>query len=156
MRVIKDVLGSFKLGLPLGNLTSQLFGNIYMNEFDRYVLKLLRVGLYVRYADDFVIISRNKDWLRELIPKIDDFLKERLNLELHRDKISVKTITSGVDFLGWVNFQDHRVLRTKTKRRMMAKLNKASKSSVASYLGLLKHGNAHKLSDVVKEKFMLS
>jgi len=138
-------------GLPLGNLTSQLFVNIYMNEFDQFAKHKLRVKYYIRYADDFVILSQDKDWLYELVIKIGDFLSEELRLKLHPDKIFIKTISSGVDFLGWVHFPDHRVLRTATKRRMIGKL-KSNKSveAISSYLGLLKHGNTYKIKRWMK------
>lgn len=133
-------------GLPLGNLTSQLLVNIYMNEFDQFVKHKLKAKFYIRYADDFVILSHDKDWLLEILPKIGDFLSEILQLELHPEKIFIKTIHSGVDFLGWVHFSDHRVLRTTTKRRMIKKLQTNKKPEIiASYLGLLKHGNTYKI-----------
>ena len=133
-------------GLPLGNLTSQLFVNIYMNEFDQFVKHGFRIKYYIRYADDFVILSQDKAWLEETLPKIGDFLTERLKLELHPDKVSIKTISSGVDFMGWVHFPKHRILRASTRRRMMGrlKINK-SKETLNSYLGLLKHGNTYKI-----------
>ena len=109
-------------GLPLGNLTSQLLVNIYMNEFDQFMEHKLKVKYYIRYADDFVVLSDSKNYLENLLPKINDFLDESLKLSLHPDKIFIKTIASGVDFLGWVHFPKHRVLRTTTKRRMLKKL----------------------------------
>lgn len=135
-------------GLPLGNLTSQLFVNIYMNEFDQFVKHRLKAKYYIRYADDFVVLSQDKSWLGELLFRIGDFLEERLKLSLHSDKLFIKTIFSGVDFLGWVHFSDHRVLRTATKRRMFNKLeiNRKPKTA-ASYLGLLKHGNTYKIKN---------
>ena len=134
-------------GLPLGNLTSQLLVNIYMNEFDQFVKHKLKAKYYIRYADDFVILSHDKAGLARLIPLIQKFLRERLKLTLHPDKVFIKTITSGVDFLGFVHFADHRVLRTSTKRRMLRRLNGTPKEeTIASYLGLLKHGNAYRLS----------
>ena len=133
-------------GLPLGNLTSQLFVNIYMNEFDQYIKHSLKVKYYIRYADDFVIISKDKSWLEELLPKIGGLLSERLKLSLHPDKVYIKTLASGVDFLGWVHFPNYRILRTTTKRRMLKNLSYNPKTeSLNSYLGLLKHGNAFKL-----------
>ena len=151
MDIVDEVLESFKRGLPLGNLTSQLFGNVYMNELDKYVQHVLKVRSYIRYADDFVILSRNKAWLEELLPPIGDFLKEQLALELHADKILIKTISSGVDFLGWVNFHNYRVLRAKTKRRLIKAIkNNPSLATKNSYLGLLKHGNSHKLRTMLE------
>ncbi|OGN14877.1 MAG: hypothetical protein A3J47_02655 [Candidatus Yanofskybacteria bacterium RIFCSPHIGHO2_02_FULL_43_22] len=138
-------------GLPLGNLTSQLFVNIYMNEFDQFVKHGLKVKHYIRYADDFVVFSHDKTWLEELLPRIADFLKERLKLQIHPDKIYLKTLASGVDFLGWVHFPDHRTLRTTTKRRMFKKIKENSKpETVNSYLGLLKHGNTFNLKHQVE------
>jgi len=140
-------------GIPLGNLTSQLFINIYMNEFDQFVKRIMKVGKYIRYADDFIIFDRDKDCLLELIPKIADFLEESLGLTLHPSKIDLKTFTSGMDFLGWVHFPTHRVLRTSTKRRMFRRIKEkeGSKATIASYLGLLSHGNGYKLGVKVKD-----
>src|SRR3990167_7492065 len=109
-------------GLPLGNLTSQLLVNIYMNEFDQFMKHKLKAKYYIRYADDFVILSTNKSHLLEIVRYIALFLREELKLSLHPDKVYIKTYTSGVDFLGWVHFSDHRVLRTTTKKRMFRNL----------------------------------
>lgn len=134
-------------GLPLGNLTSQLLVNVYMNEFDQFAKHRLRARYYVRYADDFVILSTDYDWLLSLVPQIATVLRERLALELHPRKVSIRTFASGVDFLGWVHFPDHRVLRTSTKRRMFKALHgEPSDETLASYRGMLSHGNAHKLA----------
>ncbi|MDP2593789.1 MAG: reverse transcriptase domain-containing protein [bacterium] len=140
------------IGLPLGNLTSQLLVNVYMNEFDQFVKQWLKVKHYVRYADDFVFLSHNREWLLELLPYIVVFLRERLTLELHPDKVSISTAAAGIDFLGWVHFPDHRTLRTSTKRRMLKVLRGNPKEEIlASYRGMLSHGNAHKLSMLIPE-----
>ena len=132
--------------MPLGNLTSQLLVNVYMNEFDQFVKHTLKARYYIRYADDFVILSHNKEQLTAVGRSIDLFLHERLKLELHPDKVSIKTFASGVNFLGWVHFLDHRVLRTSTKRRMLARTgNDVSEQAIVSYRGMLSHGNAIKL-----------
>ncbi len=147
INLLKEIIFSFKPnGLPLGNLTSQLFANVYMNTFDQFVKHKLKVGYYIRYADDFVIFSQDKNYLENLIFKINNFLQEELRLNLHPDKIFIKTIYSGVDFLGWVNFSDHRVLRTKTRQRMFKRIKKNSgEKTLNSYMGLLKHGNSRKI-----------
>lgn len=134
-------------GLPLGNLTSQLFVNIYMNEFDQFVKHRLKVKYYIRYADDFVILSTDKDELVVLRHKIEEFLLNSLHLSLHPNKVSIETFASGLDFLGWVHFPKHRVLRTATKRKMFGRV---SEKNVTSYLGLLSHGNAYELSEGLK------
>ncbi len=133
-------------GLPLGNPTSQLLVNIYMNEFDRYVKHELKVKYYIRYADDFVFLSHNKKDLEALLSQVSDFLVQNLKLALHPDKVFIKTFSSGIDFLGWVHFPKHRILRTATKRRMFRNVRKHyTPESTASYLGLLSHGNSYKL-----------
>ncbi len=146
------IIGSFNsgtkgVGLPLGNLTSQLFVNIYMDEFDQFVKHALNIKHYIRYADDFVILSQNRENLVSLIPPISDFLSKKLYLELHPDKVSIITFSSGVDFLGWVHFPTHRVLRTSTKRRMFSRVNERN---LSSYTGLLKHGNTFFLQEEIQ------
>ena len=159
MWLISQIVGSFHstrrgIGLPLGNLTSQLLVNVYMNEFDQFVKNELRVKYYIRYADDFVFLFPNKQELESLLGPVSNFLAGSLNLELHSDKVSIRTLGSGVDFLGWVNFPDHRVLRPVTRRRMMAAIDRSGgKTETAqSYLGLLCHGNAKKLAKNIEDK----
>lgn len=157
LNLLNEVIDSFNtkdkfgVGLPLGNLTSQLLVNIYMNNFDHFVKRDLKVKHYIRYADDFVILHENKDYLKNLIPIISEFLDDKLKLSLHPSKVSIKTFVSGIDFLGWVNFPHHRVLRTSTKHRMFKRLEGELKDgTLTSYLGLLSHGNTQKLKQKVK------
>lgn len=139
--------GTAGVGLPLGNLTSQLLVNVYMNEFDQCVKRQLKAKYYIRYADDFVILSRDREWLEQLLMHIRRFLLEEMRLMLHPKKVSISTVATGIDFLGWVHFPDHRVLRTSTKRRMLKRVQglEADSSAVLSYIGMLQHGNAMKL-----------
>jgi retron-type reverse transcriptase len=137
-------------GLPLGNLTSQLLVNIYMNEFDQFMKHRLKAKYYIRYADDFVIFSRDKVWLECVLIEIDRFLDEQLHLKLHPDKVSIQAAASGVNFLGWVHFPDHRVLRGATKRRMFRKV---CEKNAASYIGLLSHGNGYGLKRMLEGRF---
>lgn len=145
-------VGTISKGLPLGNLTSQLLVNIYMNEFDQFVKHRLRTRYYIRYADDFVFLSRDEKWLESLILKVADFLESQLSLSLHPRKVQIKTLASGVDFLGWIHFPDHSVLRTTTKRKMFreVKIKCGKEEAVQSYLGLLSHGNARRLQEKVE------
>lgn len=150
--LLNEIVGSFHtikhgVGLPLGNLTSQLLVNIYMNEFDQFVKHKLRADFYIRYADDFVILSRHKRWLEDILVCIREFLDKNLHLLLHPGKISIRTFASGVDYLGWVHFSDHRVLRTSTRSRMFNRIRetKGKEEAVRSYLGLISHGNTRKL-----------
>jgi len=149
--LIETILASFHskqvgVGLPLGNLTSQLFSNIYLNEFDRYIKQELKLKYYIRYADDFVILADTKQELLNCIPLIRDFLAKQLKLELHPDKLFIKTYSSGVDFLGWVHFPHHRQLRAVTKLRVIRKLqNNPKPETISSYRGLLSHGDTYKI-----------
>jgi len=144
--LLETVINSFTPGLPLGNLTSQLLVNIYMNEFDQFIKHKLKVKHYIRYADDFVVFTSDSKQITLILESMGEFLTNELKLTLHPDKIFIKTLSSGLDFLGWVHFPNHRVLRTVTKRRMMKNLGKNdSKESLVSYLGMLKHGNTYKL-----------
>ncbi len=139
-------------GLPLGNLTSQLLVNVYMSEFDQYAKHKLKAKYYVRYADDFVFLSDDKRWLESLLPRIAEFLATNLALSLHPDKVFIKTLTSGIDFLGWEHFPDHRVLRWATRRRMKRWIREhPTAETIQSYRGLLSHGNAKKLRTMLKD-----
>jgi retron-type reverse transcriptase len=155
--LLQNIIDSFNsgkvgAGLPLGNLTSQLLVNVYMNEFDQGIKHEMKIKYYIRYADDFVILHRDKNELIELILKMGAFLKEQLKLTLHPDKVYIKTFASGIDFLGWVHFPNHKVLRTTTKKRMFKKLeiSRENERVLQSYLGLLSHGNTYKLQERVR------
>ncbi len=148
--LLKEVISSFHTkpdtGLPLGNLTSQLLVNVYMNKFDQFVKHTLKIKHYIRYADDFVVLSDSRGWLENLIPQIQGFLIQNLKLTLHPDKVFVKTLASGVDFLGWVHFMDHKILRAATRKRMIKKIEENPvPATLNSYLGLMKHGNTEKI-----------
>jgi RNA-directed DNA polymerase len=157
--LLKNIVDSFQstgigTGLPLGNLTSQLLVNVYMNEFDQYVKNSLKVQYYVRYADDFVVLSKDKKYLTNICQEFHKFLQEKLHLQLHPNKV-YKTLASGVDFLGWVHFPKHRVLRTVTKKRMLRNIRQnPTKETVESYKTLLRHGNTYKL-EMVADKVVV-
>ncbi len=154
--LLEEVITSFHStkigkGLPLGNLTSQLLVNIYMDWFDQYIKHRMKVRYYIRYADDFVIMNTYRKELEDNLIQIQFFLRDNLLLNLHPDKVSIKTLSSGVDFLGWVHFSNHRVLRTTTKKRMMRNLkDNRDEKTIQSYLGLLGHGNTFKLSEELR------
>ncbi|MFH1315650.1 MAG: RNA-directed DNA polymerase [Candidatus Uhrbacteria bacterium] len=105
-------------GLPIGNLTSQLFANVYMNAFDHFVKEELRIKYYLRYTDDALIIHKDPRYLSLLVPFIQDWLWQNRRLLLHPNKVSICKLSQGIDWLGYVVLPHYRVLRTKTKRRM--------------------------------------
>ena len=175
MRLLREVIESFattrpnlfeRRGLPIGNLTSQIFANIYMNEFDQFVKHTLRVKYYARYTDDFVIVASDKEYLGELLPRMRTFLKEKLHLELHPGKVTLQKHGQGVDFLGYIILPHHIVLRTKTERRMFRRLKARVSAyrdgamsevtlfgSLCSYLGVLSHADAYRLGEDVQNSF---
>lgn len=118
-------------GIPIGNLTSQLFVNIYLNELDQEVKHQLKVKYYVRYVDDFVILSRNKKYLHQLAEKIRTFLYDKLYLTLHPKKVRIFPARLGIDFLGYVIFKDHIRLRSKNVKSFRKRLKKFQKLYLA-------------------------
>ncbi len=160
INLLKIIIQSFSSGevgkgLPLGNLTSQILVNIYMNDFDHYVKNSLKIDYYIRYADDFVFLSRDKKELESTLKKINIFLNKNLKLTLHPNKVFIKTLFSGIDFLGWVHFPKHKVLRTTTKKRMFKNLKtKPTKNTYQSYKSLIKHGNTHKLQNKIDKNLL--
>jgi hypothetical protein len=128
-----------------------------MHSFDAFVTSKLKVRWYIRYADDFVFLSEDRVYLESLLPRITDFLGDELALELHPNKVSLKTFASGIDFLGWQHFPNHRVLRTKTKRRALANLSQAATEPVLrAYLGLMSHGDTYGLRTEIKNSYWLN
>lgn len=153
----KTTASTNKKGIPIGNLTSQFFSNVYMNEFDQYVKHKLKVKYYLRYADDFAFISHDKTYLLNLMDPIRKFLKQGLDLELHPAKIILGKFSSGVDFLGYIVFPKYILPRTKTKRRLLKKIRGKIKQfkagsitkeslnqTIQSYYGFLIHANTYK------------
>jgi len=122
MRKLKRELDSFHVtagvGIPLGNVTSQLFANIYLHELDDFIKQQLREKCYLRYCDDFIILSRNKFHLDSLIVPIKQFLSKNLHLELHPKKVILRKLGQGIDFVGYVLFLTITLVRTRTKCRM--------------------------------------
>jgi len=152
-------------GIPLGNLTSQIFANVYLNELDQFVKGKLKIKYYLRYADDFIILSQNRKFLYQCINTLKQFLKENLKLELHPSKIILRNLQWGIDFCGYIVLLHYLLPRTKTKRRIFAKIkNKivvenlavtnpdSIFQSVQSYLGYLKHANSYKLQQTLKNQ----
>ncbi|MBI4437505.1 RNA-directed DNA polymerase [Candidatus Uhrbacteria bacterium] len=129
-------------GLPIGNLTSQLFANIYLDAFDHFIKDELQVKQYLRYTDDAVILANDPAELRWLLPFIEQWLWSERRLTLHPHKVEIRKLGQGIDFLGYVTLSHHRVLRTKTKRRMFKKV---TLENMPSYMGLLEHCDGYAL-----------
>ena len=110
--------------MPLGNLTSQFFANIYLNELDYFIKHTLKAKYYIRYVDDFVILHPSKEQLAKWKLEIDKFLNENLKLELHPDKSKIIPLSKGVDFVGFRNFYHFKLLRKRNIRKMTSKIDK--------------------------------
>ncbi len=134
-------------GIPLGNITSQLFANVYLHELDWFVKQHLRVAQYIRYCDDFVVVSTDRTYLLSLIAPIRQFLHTHLMLDLHPKKVTIRSWPQGVDFLGYVLRPQVVTLRTKTRRRMTSKV---TKHNLSSYMGLCTHAQAYHLSQMLQ------
>lgn len=151
--LIETILFSFveqpNKGLPLGNVTSQLFSNIYLNELDQFIKHSLKQRFYLRYCDDFIILHQNREYLESLILAINNFLKNKLILTLHPNKIIIRKLRQGIDFLGYVTLPYHRVIRTKTKRRMLRLVNE---NNLQSYLGICRHAYAYGIQRKIIDK----
>ena len=137
-----------------------------MNEFDQFIKHSLKVKYYARYTDDFVIVSESESYLKQLLEPIKAFLKEKLKLELHPNKVTIRKYHHGIDFLGYVILPHHIKLRTKTKKRILKKLNHKINeyksglidkptllASLSSYLGVLSHSDAYRLTEEIKNNF---
>ena len=156
--LLSEVINSFPKGMPLGNITSQVFANIYMNELDQFIKHKLRVKYYLRYADDLIILSSCSNDLNQWIKQIEQFLKRNLKLELHPSKIIIRKLDWGIDFLGYIVLPHYILPRTKTKKRIFKKLKSKVccndsyhfNQSVQSYLGYLSHANAYKVQQELR------
>ena len=113
--------GRSKVGMPLGNLTSQFFANVYLNELDHFVKHKLKAKYYIRYVDDFVILHSDKSLLVDYKNQIDNFLKNKLQIELHPDKSKIIHIGNRLNFLGFRMFYYHKLLKKSNLRKMKTK-----------------------------------
>jgi RNA-directed DNA polymerase len=123
LRLIGKILANHRVkdkGMPIGNLTSQFFANVYLNELDHFVKHRLRAKFYIRYLDDFVILHSDKDVLRRWEKQINEFLYDRLKLELHPDKTKIYPLRNGVNFLGFRIFFRYKLLK-KSNRCLIRK-----------------------------------
>lgn len=141
------------VGIPVGNLTSQLFANVYLNILDQYIKHELGVRYYIRYMDDFIILSEDPEELRELLIKIDTFLRDRLRLSLN-PKTTILAAKNGVDFVGYRHFPSFVIVRKEATRRIK-KLIRAFETgeideelfdaSMSSRIGHMVHADTYNL-----------
>lgn len=145
--IITEIIFSYtfsdhKKGIPLGNITSQIFANIYLDSLDKYIKNELRCRFYVRYNDDFIIILDSKRKLVKIRYEIMHFIQEKLLLVIPVEKTTVRKINWGVDFLGFTILPDVVLLRDKTKNKIYTNIKP---ENLHSYFGILEHCNSHNL-----------
>ena len=169
MWLIENIINSTDgiKGIPIGNLTSQLFANLYLNEFDYFIKHDLKIKYYIRYMDDWIILSPDKRYLWNILKQTKNFLQENLFLELN-NKTSIFPVSQGIDFLGYRIWATHRLLRKSSKKRMERKLKiyqelynkkkidlKDIRASLMSWLGHTAHCNSYNLRRKILGKFIL-
>ncbi|MDP3988135.1 MAG: RNA-directed DNA polymerase [Candidatus Levybacteria bacterium] len=150
LQLLKIIIESYEdspgKGIPIGNLTSQLFANVYLHQLDLYTQNVLREPNYFRYMDDFIIFSSDKEYLKKLRFQIEDFLKENLELSLHPKKANILRADKGLDFLGYFIKKDVTLLRRKTLRRYKKRHKRRLKLLKAYKKKLKKQGDSLQLS----------
>lgn len=178
MNLLTEVVGSFtsyrstlfdRCGVPIGNLTSQLFANVYMDMFDQFMKHELKVKYYARYTDDFVIVSESKEYLLYLLPQIQLFLREKLRVQIHPKKVTITRSGRGIDYLGYVLFPHFTLVRKRTQKRALRKINEKIllykrdeisedkvHATLMSYLGVLSHADAHRFSEKLKNDYFFN
>ena len=148
------------IGVTLGNYTSQWFANIYLNELDYYAKHDLKVKHYIRFMDDFLLLSDSKSQLHDWKHKIKQFIKEKLKLELHPIKQQIFPTNIGIDFLGYTVWNDHTKLRRRNVERFISRLNEFDKqptitsfieASLMSWKGYTVHADAFGLTKQLYE-----
>lgn len=153
----KSLFGKNNLrGLPIGNLTSQFFANVYLNELDQFIKHQLKAHYYLRYVDDFVLLSPEKEELLRWKGEIDKFLVAQLNLQLHPRRQKLQLISNGIDFLGYIVRPNYILVRRRVINNLKAKIKELRHSpeklrnSIASYLGHFKWANSYNLINKLK------
>ena len=144
--------------MPLGNLTSQFFANVYLNELDYYIKHRLKARYYIRYVDDFLILHTSRGKLQEWKEKIDTFLREKIKIELHPEKSKIISLGRPIPFMGLKIFYHHKLLKGFNRRNVQKrvhKLHQKYEDKVITYdkiyevmqgtLAYMKHANTYRL-----------
>ena len=158
LRLLFKIIDSYPLdkGIPIGSYLSQYFGNFYLHTLDHYIKEHLHCKYYIRYMDDMVILSDDKEELRFILNQIQNYLAFYLKLQLKDNYQIFPTKTRGVDFVGYRFFGDYTLLRKRVAKNFKSKMRKLEKktdydnrdlSTVCSYIGWLKYCDSYRLKD---------
>lgn len=149
LRLLHHVVYSTPKGLPIGNYISQFAANLNLTWFDRWIKQVLKIKYYYRYCDDIVILHPDKDYLRYCLQEIEKYLADNLKLKIKRNWQIFPVEARGIDFIGYVFYHDHTLLRKDIKKKFIHKLSYKSKNkrlaSLAAYWGWCKYGSCHNL-----------
>lgn len=153
---VEDAVRLSDRGMPIGNLTSQLLANVYLNELDQFCKKVLGTKFYIRYMDDVIILAKSKAELHEIKDRIEAFLEMELQLNLNK-KTCIRPVSMGIQFVGLHIWSTHRTVRKSTSLRIKRRLKVAAKrykagkityekynSTLQSYLGMTKHNDCYR------------
>lgn len=155
------------IGMPIGNLTSQLFANLYLNEADQYAKHQLRLKYYIRYMDDILVLHPDKKYLHEVKEVLGAFLTDELHLTLNR-KTGIRLANQGIDFVGYRIWPTHRRVRRRTVKKIKQRLRQMAaeyaagllsleeiNAVVQSYIGHLSHADTYRLRQKLFSEFVL-
>jgi hypothetical protein len=150
-------------GLPIGNYSSQFFANLYLNELDQFIKRILKCNHYFRYVDDLVLLANDKEELKYQKNEINNFLNIKLNLKLNKKKTKIQSVNKGINFLGYFIKKDHTLVRQRVVNNLKYKLKKMKKNGnldkkdifvINSYFGHFKHANSYNLRKNICENIL--
>ena len=144
------------LALPIGNLTSQLFSNVYLNPFDQFVKRDILCRHYGRYVDDSTQIDPDRQWLISQVPREREFLADEMGLQLHMGKLHIREVHQGVEFLGaflkpYRDYVSRSTFERITFRLQQLDLQDEAKAqrTIDSYLGILSHTASYRMAQSI-------
>lgn len=150
------------VGIPVGNLTSQLFANVYGNKLDKFCKHVLHIPLYIRYMDDFIILTDNLEQLKEWVKRIEEFLEMKMLLHIN-PKSTILYAKNGVDFCGFIHYADHKKVRKQSMRRLKKSVKayelgeidqEAFTRQYESRLGHMGHADTYHITKAVEYELM--
>jgi RNA-directed DNA polymerase len=158
----------YDLGIPIGGGLSHMLGNMYLDPLDQFCKRVLGIKRYIRYMDDIIILDNDKERLKEYGRRMTQFLEERLHLNFN-NKTALRPVRVGCEFVGFVIYNDHVILRKSTTLRMKRTLRKTRKdyhdnlitfkeanATMQSYLAMLSHVDCKKFKEKLLDEFVLT
>lgn len=158
----------YDLGIPIGGGLSHMLGNMYLDPLDQFCKRVLGIKRYIRYMDDIIILDNDKERLKECGRRMTQFLEEQLHLNFN-NKTALRPVRVGCEFVGFVIYNDHVILRKSTTLRMKRTLRKTrqdyhdnlitfkeANATMQSYLAMLSHVDCKKFKEKLLDEFVLT